>query len=269
MDTNNGIQFESYTGISGATVEIHGDRVIKFGRPGTPVGDRVIAQGRFCQSTQSRILPRIKSVNAESCLYEMELLSHLPWSFVDHTQLFMDMYIGLFEQLWMTGNVNLIDNSNWPRRHREYIEQRARDYAPDHSVKLLELFDRLKHWQLRKCLIHGDPTFDNCMQRQNGELVIIDPIPSDQKIPGLVCVDVGKMLQSAAGYERIKFGRETHDFNLEKAVKLLSLTEPELSASLYFCAAHYVRLLPYQHNLNFSRAYNHILGEVLEYASRV
>lgn len=55
-------------------------------------------------------------------------------------------------------------------------------------------------------LIHGDPTLANLMQRSNGDLVVTDPMPRleyRKEIPNRVEVDLGKLLQSAMGWERM------------------------------------------------------------------
>lgn len=56
------------------------------------------------------------------------------------------------------------------------------------------------------CLIHGDPALSNLMQRPNGQLVITDPMPRlpyRREIPSRKEVDLGKLVQSAMGWERI------------------------------------------------------------------
>lgn len=54
------------------------------------------------------------------------------------------------------------------------------------------------------CLIHGDPTLANLMIRKDGYLVISDPMPRlwyRKEIPERKEVDLGKILQSAIGWE--------------------------------------------------------------------
>jgi hypothetical protein len=56
------------------------------------------------------------------------------------------------------------------------------------------------------CLIHGDPTLANLMVRGGGERVITDPMPRMEyrrEIPNRMEVDLGKLVQSAIGWERM------------------------------------------------------------------
>ena len=53
------------------------------------------------------------------------------------------------------------------------------------------------------CLTHGDPTLENCMRRKDGALVLIDPLPPIN-VPPVRAVDLGKLLQSYMGYERLR-----------------------------------------------------------------
>lgn len=55
-------------------------------------------------------------------------------------------------------------------------------------------------------LTHGDITIANVMKRADGSLVLIDPLQPKPYAPSLPEVDVGKLLQSAAGWESVVSG---------------------------------------------------------------
>ena len=85
-----------------------------------------------------------------------------------------------------------LDCATWFREHAPWIDE--------------GLFWRLYHHggMMPTSLIHGDPTLANAMRRSSGELCLIDPEPCRPGVPPLVEVDVGKMLQSVAGWEGVK-----------------------------------------------------------------
>jgi hypothetical protein len=55
------------------------------------------------------------------------------------------------------------------------------------------------------CLTHGDPTAENVMVRPGYGKVFIDPIRATEVVPDSPAVDVGKILQSAYGWEDAKY----------------------------------------------------------------
>ena len=60
-------------------------------------------------------------------------------------------------------------------------------------------------YALRHCLTHGDPTAENVMVRPGYGMVFIDPIRATEVVPDSPAVDVGKVLQSAYGWEDAKY----------------------------------------------------------------
>lgn len=54
-----------------------------------------------------------------------------------------------------------------------------------------------------ECLIHGDPTLANVMLDDKLNLKLIDPAPPRFAVPQLPEVDLGKLLQSVAGWEHV------------------------------------------------------------------
>lgn len=92
-------------------------------------------------------------------------------------------------------------------------------------------------------LIHGDPTLANVLFR-DATLVITDPIPPKGKIPGHFTVDLGKMLQSAMGWEMVSFGwkYDTETVCLEVLTDYDMLTR---ARAWFWASIHCLRIIPY------------------------
>ncbi len=94
-------------------------------------------------------------------------------------------------------------------------------------------------------------------------------------MPNIRAVDLGKMLQSAIGYEHVIYGDERfpHDSRLGKA-KSLEMSMRVLSGqddddargAWIFCMIHLVRLLPYQSR--HERVFTDLLEQVVKYVER-
>jgi hypothetical protein len=104
-------------------------------------------------------------------------------------------------------------------------------------------------WQnLVLCRTHGDPIIDNVMSR-DGDLVLIDPIPATQAIPDYLAVDVGRLLQSAVGYERARYneGPEATEDPLDRIIEMAYSTmnhrvhKHEMITCYYFAVFHLLR----------------------------
>ena len=106
---------------------------------------------------------------------------------------------------------------------------------------LLDL--RPRRGKPRRVNTHGDPTFENVMLSQSGELTLIDPLPCSSRMPPIADVDVGKIVQSLLGYERIVAGGVA---NVWQAVEWLHVITHAYPAAAYFTGVHLVRLMPYQ-----------------------
>ncbi len=104
---------------------------------------------------------------------------------------------------------------------------------------------RLDFSDARWSLIHGDPTIANAMRTAGGELRIADPLWPGGKIPSLRCVDLGKLLQSAVGWEQ-----QLDPAYPKPAVRsALYLLDPygqaEQHRAWFWAAVHCLRLAPY------------------------
>jgi len=55
------------------------------------------------------------------------------------------------------------------------------------------------------CLVHGDPTASNALER-DGNLILCDPRPPREFIPQCKTTDMGRILQSYWGWEYVAYG---------------------------------------------------------------
>jgi hypothetical protein len=231
-------------GSSGAVITVCGDDVTK-----RRLGDdgRIGEQGRWLQRNESPVLPRVHRVYTES--YVMERLATPPVRLLDHGAVLFEVVNQLSEHVWSRPAVVPINHEML----RLKIERLLRDFNLDALwTWISQTYGRINWSGLHPCLTHGDPTFDNVMIRDaTGELVIIDPIPASLVNPDLRCVDVGKILQSALGWEAARYA--TSDFTLNVTPnQVLSVldathgyTRNEWEASVLWSVIHFLRLLPY------------------------
>lgn len=101
----------------------------------------------------------------------------------------------------------------------------------------------------RPCMIHGDPTLANCMSKNN-ELALIDPLPAIGKIPSYWEVDMGKLLQSALGWEHLLVsGIPLPWRGMASELLLYCSTQPSprraFNRCWFWCAVHCARIIPY------------------------
>lgn len=83
------------------------------------------------------------------------------------------------------------------------------------------------------CRCHGDPTVSNAMRRWDGSLVLIDPRAPRHYIPQARETDMGRLLQSALGWEEVAYGDSRVEY-----VPPLFWDDPTLRRkALYWCGA--------------------------------
>lgn len=97
--------------------------------------------------------------------------------------------------------------------HESYLKKIVKDVHGSRPLRVtLRNFARTIEWsRLRKAYAHGDPIIDNLLWRWNaGKFnatpVLIDPIPATSALPDLEAIDVGRLIQSAVGYELVRYG---------------------------------------------------------------
>ena len=219
--------------------------------------NRLILQAEFIQRYDSGIFPKIFNVFEHG--YVMERLQQ---PFCNEIGGWMaDIKQLLRENLWNIKETVVVKH-NWHGTLYDAVMRRFIDVYQLNIIKgftdkicerVSEQIFRLRELKgLTSCPIHGDPTFDNVMIRF-GLPVIIDPLPWEESyIPPFKSVDLGKLLQSAWGYEcalqdihySIKDFAGQHDYNMIRIFD--GESKVDILAAKIFCLIHYVRLLPYQ-----------------------
>lgn len=204
---------------------------------------RVYEQGRWLWHREHTNLVRVFEYDEEndgSAWYTMEYLDPLVSSPVNRT-----------EQI-----IEALRNAVWKPIGS------CTNFSPTYvaelrtGIRLLDWFRRLQGtlddggaWESYET--HGDPTFENAMRRGE-DIVLIDPLPDVTRVgrlPALRALDLGKILQSGLGYERVRAGtqsRPTIYHPVFNVVRRACQSPLEWKLACWFCAVHVARLIPYQ-----------------------
>jgi hypothetical protein len=200
-------------GSSGAEICLLIDTVVKYDT--THTGTRVRDQGIWLRryvGTDTTSLPYVTEVHCYG--YTMERLNEceIPRS-ADEILKTCDRIIINLESIWSLERskhrLRCFDGGE----HKRYVRRLLR------QVKMTEYRDTLRdfggrvNWRnLTVGLTHGDPIIDNVMERpiegsrtNRTKMVIIDPIPACDALPDVTAVDVGRVIQSAVGYEVLRY----------------------------------------------------------------
>lgn len=228
---------------SGAGVGFFDKYVVKVGEPG-PVGDRVAEQAAWLQRHESPALPKVFMAWHDG--YIMERLRPIEWRHIDTwTWLVEDVFAALRKHVWSLPAEVEVD---WDR-HRRFIQERCELAAPEAAKPLSRWLDDVETLELRSCLIHGDPTFDNTCRRLGRRLVFIDPNPARPEVPSLEVCDAANVMQSLHGYEHLKYGRPMPNVSMDVVRTITGYDPDEWFALQYFTAAKFARLLAYETDL--------------------
>lgn len=238
-------------GLSGATINIYDDRVDKIcSKENVNVAFRLIDQAYFINKHQCPIFPIIfKIFSNEVYGYSMEKLDSIEYSEIT-PNIFNEIKDLLSRYIWCQ-KAEVFFNENKVYEIHRYVYN-ILNKLPLNKTEIdnisLYVFINLKQLldlNLTSCLIHGDPTIANCVRRNKKHLVILDPIPSDLW-PHLKAVDLGKMLQSAIGYEAWLNNMKSIDPKESLNTVLLNESEDDIKAAEIFLLIHLIRLIPYQ-----------------------
>lgn len=125
-----------------------------------------------------------------------------------------------------------------------YAANLARGYWPEALDPILNDAQWLMGHEdkIRAVRVHGDPTFENVMRRDN-DLVLIDPIPGRYYAPDIMAVDLGKILQSCCGYEAMLAGDDV--VGDPEVDWLLDFSRWDVALAKWFGLVHVCRFLPY------------------------
>lgn len=195
-------------GASAATIIIEDDRVVKLDTPAT--GTRVRQQGLWLHDYPNKHLPMIQRIT--SIGYEMNRLRDVE---LDE---FLDDPMHLLEECWRI--YRSLAGPRWRQWGRRpfipldvdeldrYVANLCHPLgAHDMAARLHELRPEIS-WPDRPERLtwtHGDLILDNIMRDDEGHVVFIDAIPPCSALPSLAVVDFGRFIQSAVGYEQIRY----------------------------------------------------------------
>lgn len=217
-------------GSSGAQFTINNDVVTKYDTAVTR--NRVRDQGIWIQKYDECVsLPAVYAVHFDG--YEMEklvsteeLTGGTPIAWVDVLNLCDEIISTLDVDIWhreftdltvshvrFNSEPNTLDFDDYRDYHRRYVRGLLTDTGQRRLDSTLRRFaNEITWYQLKHALTHGDPIIDNVMWRvrtlgleRKSELVLIDPIPACPALPDVEAVDVGRVIQSAIGYEHVRY----------------------------------------------------------------
>lgn len=214
------------SGLSGARVLVIGDDAVKMGYDAP---NRVVEQGQWLLDNAETHLPVVRRVLPRG--YAMEALTHIPIQDVS-----LDRVVdALADSVWRYAPTVHVDTS----RTLLKIDKILRKHAPQLLPEAITATAYIRRTD--DCLAHGDPTAENVMLRGD-TYVIIDPLPATEAIPDDAAVDVGKLLQSAHGWEEMK-GEERSHWRPEDVAKYFS--DEVFAVGELWCVVHFIRTLPY------------------------
>jgi hypothetical protein len=228
-------------GSSGAVVATYNDHVTKV----DTATERTRLQGEWLMKHQSVIFPAVLELLPGG--YAMERLSSAPIWALDHMELLHYMLDGLAKRVWSHEPVVRYDVDTTLRRVRQIADRYVLDDAYD---ILSEVATELDWDDLAACLTHGDATFDNVMFRGE-QLVMIDPIPATLTVgvPDLWSADMGHILRSVIGFERVRYRDDNQHLRVTaKQFRFHIDDDQEWTATVFWCAVHLLRTLPYAPN---------------------
>ena len=218
--------------------------------------ERILEQGNFMkQYAEYGCFPIVHTIEKNG--YTMDILNDIQYS--EFTpDIFSRMKYILQKGIWFDTDINFSDG--WKLALQDYyvgLVNKIFDEPIKKEVILEGLYAYLGFMDsdlMTKCEIHGDPTLDNCMRSPfNDDLRIIDPIPYSYKIPPFKAVDLGKMLQSAYGYEGYIHNISKEQWiNREESIETIFADEstPDILGANFFLRLHLLRLIPYQPEKN-------------------
>lgn len=228
-------------GSSGAAVTIVPGLVTKSV---TASPARLLAQARWLTRHPSPAVPRVTNIG--DTWYEMEELFTVQPHLLDHEVVGAEMIEKLRKYVWSQPAEVILDIDALSAK----IDGLLKRYdISEHVHRFLHNSITTLDWNdLKACLTHGDPTFENVMFRSHpydAGLVLIDPIPATPAIPDLQVVDTGKILQSLLGWEWIRYGDAALSPTLSTNWLSTQLTRHEWKATVFFAVVHLLRTLPY------------------------
>lgn len=214
-------------GFSRATIQIEEASVIK-------TGEGVFEQGKLCETYPlNKVCPKVLEKFGDS--YRMERLEELRPLHIDTAYRTMKYVRQLLARhVWP-----IQDTSGQPRNWEYLLAQRFHDVTSiDIEPMLCSMWLDQANWQV----IHGDPTLSNTMIR-GYDFVLIDPLRSPY-IPSHWTVDMGKLLQSAVGWEKSIAGW-SYDGKVCAHSLTIGMDPMTVRRAWFWCMVHCMRIIPY------------------------
>lgn len=237
---------------SGASVFMVGDYYLKTARG--EAGIKLKAQAEWLSYVRSQgvsCVPKVVALHTD----DTGLVSYLmrgyrinsPGADYGPTEMTSEV-LGRLETIWQVPAPTPTP-PNWPG----YIgrvgsllaryDERAAGLLTETGQRVYEL----NRARVKGYTVHGDPTFENVVYDEDGELILLDPNP---QTPPHVCLpelDAAKVLQSAFGWESFVY-RRSAALRVDTALRPLiqSRFGPDgWPTCLWLLATHLVRTLPY------------------------
>ena len=227
--------------------------------------DRVRLQGEWLQKNSAPGLVQVWGTglddgDPDEDYYTMELLSSIPIELMD-------------TRATIAATADILTRDVWSKPAAVKLEVEAHiartaplmKYVHGDTEDMLATAFHSIDWDAQvPVLTHGDPIIDNLMMRGD-QLVLIDPIPATTALPDLRCVDLGRLVQSAAGYEQVRYKLAGPDIvPLGGLLESYCSSAAEVKATLYFAAIHLMRSMVYVDKFTARMIRETCLSKVME-----
>jgi len=228
------------SGLSGAVV-VENNKATVTKRGG--IVEKTIEQGRWIMENTSPALPLVFELTGDG--YVMERLDHMSPAEVRAA----DVVSLLRRYVWdapATQPAAQETRELLRSKVTRNLENSGLHLSTAHVDAALAAAERAYEAALsaQPALSHGDATAENVMYRRGFGPVLIDPIPATLTVPDSPCVDVGKMLQSAYGWEEAKYRREWRAYSVEDVEQAVA-DKDLFVAGQAWAVVHVIRAIPY------------------------
>lgn len=207
--------------------------------PEGPLRRRVVAQGEWLASYDDPGIVRVMNVYDDG--YSMPFLHTPSWPLTSPEICTMSV-LDILERVWQ----QLPRARTQMNVFRSYVDRLNQPLLNDWLNEFADSdFEAA-------CDVHGDPTLENLLFSADGTPVLVDPLPDavlDGKTPSIAALDLGKVLQSALGYELVKRGIQASwswDKSIAGQVRKACASDKEYDLARFFAAFHVARFIPYQ-----------------------
>lgn len=246
--------------LSGATIKLGTNFCYKFAYR-RDIIDRLYTQAQYMTELNGSSLQPIcpKVIDTTNHGYRMQRARTVHEvkgriiSAEDQSRLLEAMFLRLQDQVWSRPRI-IAPNENWLEHLISYMTP-----VFAHSSVGIATVDRktienaipdLGKMDLPSVRVHGDATLDNILFGKSSEgtrlLFVSDPLSPDKRIPAMRAVDLGKMLQSAHGWEHLKYGESWAKPSAQGVIRLMNMIPSgERYASAIWFGIHIARIVPY------------------------